>query len=188
MKNYTLLKRVILATALCASVALSLPLRASADDASDIQAAITAYLQQQQVQSAGVFASYLLIESYPYASVQVLLGTQGNGAEAFALSKTSGNWTILGNGGGVMSASEFIGYGIPAANAKALQGFSCATEPRRPGQVRKVRATRVSPSLRRLALLRGPSVLPSRKVNVYFRGRIKSVTIIQPLSTRECLL
>jgi len=179
---------VSFASALGAALLLTVPLRASADDAGDIQATITAYLKQQQVQNPGVFYSYVLFKQSPYASVQALFGTEGYGGESFALSKTSGHWTVLGSGGGIMGASELIGFGIPSADAKALQDFRCSSELRRPGQVRKLRVVSVSPSLRRLAQLRGPSVLPSRKVNVYFRGRMMPVTIIQPLSSRACVL
>ncbi len=178
----------IVASAIAGVLMLMLSKPTYADDISDIQAAVTAFLQQQQqVQNPGVFYSFQVTEQLPYASAQTLLGTQGLGGEQFALSKSSGQWKILGSGGGVMSASEFIGFGIPPSNAKALQGFGCSPENRRNGPIR-IKHQAISPSLRHMVMLHGPSVLPRKRVLVYFRGRMMSVMLIQPMSQRSCLL
>ncbi len=161
---------------------------AAASDETDIQAAITALLTSQGVQNPGVFADYQLIINLPYATVQAGLGTQGYGSENFALSKTSGTWKILLSGGGLISYSEFLWVGIPATNARNLQGFSCAPGLRRVGQVmpRLVVRKRVRPELLRAVLQKGPGLLPSRVVFIKYRGQIKRVKIIQPLDAREC--
>jgi hypothetical protein len=174
---------------------------AFADDASAIQAVVTADQNAQGITSRGVFRLFILIEKAPYAYAAMALGTQGDGSMNYALSKTSGSWTILIRGGGLLGASEMVDSGIPFADAKNLEGLRCPGKPLSEGPdfgagasyqlarngVRVVRS-QVDARLYKSVLVRGPSVLPRKFVVVPYHGRRIGVSIVTPLDSYRCIL
>jgi hypothetical protein len=175
---------------------------ARAYDERDVQAYITAAENVQGYTNFGVFASLIFIEKYPYAWVRAGLGVKGYGSMAYILSKATGSWKILGQGGGVLGVSEMVGFGVPLATAKSLEGSGCpgnvlfygdgATKPppaldRFFGQAHVVRYG-VSPALYRLVAAKGPAFLPARKTFAVYEGRRIAVRVVQPLYLYACVL
>jgi len=144
----------------------------------------------------------IFIENYPYAWVSVGLGVKGDGSMAYMLSKATGSWKILIQGGGVLGFSEMVESGVPLATAKSLEGSDCpgkvlyygdgATKPppaldRFFGHVHVVRYG-VSPALYRLVAAKGSAVLPARKTFAVYEGRRIAVRVVQPLYLYACVL
>jgi hypothetical protein len=175
---------------------------ARADDQSDVQAAITAAETVKGYQEPGVFYSLIFIESFPYAWVSAGLGTTGDASMDYILSKATGSWKILGQGGGILGPSEMVGAGVPQATATSLEGFSCPVQLRRFGGDTKTPPPAIdkffgrihiirysaSPALYRLVAAKGPGVLPAHKTFAVYKGRKIVVNIVKPLNGYACLL
>ncbi len=175
---------------------------ASANDQSDVQAAITAAETVKGYQEPGVFYSLIFIENFPYAWVSAGLGTTGDASVDYILSKATGSWKILGQGGGVLGPSEMVAAGVPQATATSLEGFSCPVQLRRFGGDTKTPPPAIdkffgrvhiirysaSPALYRLVAAKGPGVLPSHKTFAFYNGRKILVNVVKPLNGYACLL
>jgi hypothetical protein len=175
---------------------------ARADDQNDVQAAITAAQTVQGFQEPGVFYSMVFIENFPYAWVNVGLGTTGLGDMDYLLSKSTGSWKVLLQGGGILGPSEMVAVGVPQATATSLQGFSCPVQLRRFGNDTKTPPPAIdkffgrvhiirysaSPALYRLVAAKGPGVLPAHKTFAFYKGRKILVNIVKPLNGYACLL
>lgn len=169
------------------------------DDAGAIQAVVTAAQTSYGMSSPGVFGLFIVIEDAPYARVSATNGTLGYGSMSYVLSNTSGNWTILGQGGGLLGRSEMLAFGVPSENAKRLAGSGC-TEPQDlgPPYIGKVydsyengiRVTRrqINARVYHLVLSRGPSVLPRKSIVTSYKGHRVNVRVIMPLDSYVCKL
>jgi hypothetical protein len=159
---------------------------ARADDAGAIAAVVTASQTAQGMSTPGVFAQFTLIENLPYARVSASNGIRGFGSMSYVLSKTSGAWQILGQGGGILGTSEMVAFGVPPANAKILDGHSCAGKDHVVRDRVHVTRAQVDARLYRLAIARGPSVLPRTSATVLYRGHRMLVDVVTPLDFYRC--
>jgi hypothetical protein len=195
------LPRSLAAALLCLFLSVYPFAIASANDRTDVQAAITGAETAQGYTNQGIFDSMIFIEHYPYAWVSVALGVKGYGSMDYILSKAAGSWKILGQGGGVLGVSEMIGFGVPVATAKSLEGSACpgrrlyfAGYSRPPpaldtfsGHVHVIRHS-VSLALYRLVAAKGPAVLPAHKTFAVYKGRRIAVSVVMPLYLYACTL
>jgi hypothetical protein len=193
-------KQLCATFSITASIVVSLLSSAIAgDDAGAIQAAVTAAQTSYGMSSPGVFGLFIVIENPPYARVSATNDTLGYGSMSYVLSNTSGNWTILGQGGGLLGRSEMLAFGVPPENAQRLAGSGC-TEPQNLGPPyigrtydfykNGIRVTRrqIDARVYKLVLARGPSVLPRKSVVTSYKGHRSTVHVIMPLDSYICKL
>ena len=156
------------------------PTGALADKTSEIEAVITSEQMAQGYAWPGVFYSFNVTYDENWVLVVAAFWTNGAAGGDYLLQENSaGTWSIIGEGGGQMTATLLVsGYGIPANNANALLG-GCRADARMNSSARYHHFTLI----RKIS----PGRFVYHAVVIRVRGRAKAIRFAEPKTSRICL-